>query len=257
MATESPEAELARARLAYISAGRRPVVPPRLPEVGPAPAADPQPAAGRAATRNRGFTVGWPGPRHVLVVLVLLLVGIGITVAALTRSQASEVELVPETVSPATVPVPAATPSATVQPLRVHVMGAVASPGVVVLREGAIVADALAAAGGLTPESDPAELNLAARLTDGQQIIVGTAGDPRGEVRGQPQGGETASGGKINLNTASGPQLEELPGVGPVLAKAIISWREENGGFRQISDLQSVPGIGAKTFGTLEPLVTL
>lgn len=233
------------------------MAPPHPPDAGPLPATPS--VAARVATGIRGFAVGWPGPRHVLVVLVLLLVGIGITVAALTRSQASEVALVPESVMPATTPMQAPPPSPieTVQPLRVHVMGAVANPGVVMLQDGAIVADALAAAGGLAPGSDPGELNLAARLTDGQQIIVGTAGDPRGEIRGQSQGGGTASNGRINLNTASGPQLEELPGVGPVLSKAIIAWREENGGFKQVSDLQNVPGIGAKTFATLEPLVTL
>lgn len=165
------------------------MAPPHPPDAGPVPATPS--VAARVAAGIRGFAVGWPGPRHVLVVLVLLLVGIGVTVAALTRSQASEVALVPESVSPVSTPVQAPSPSPieTVQPLRVHVLGAVTNPGVVVLPDGAIVADALAAAGGLAPGSDPAELNLAARLTDGQQIIVGTAGDPRGRYAASRRAG--------------------------------------------------------------------
>lgn len=261
MATEPPEAEFARARLAYISAGlRAPATEPTSDVVAREPGREPDQTSVPARIRR------WerPGPRHVLVVLLLLLVGVGVTVAALTRSQASEVPLLPEVVAPTDPPSAAAAPTpAPSQPvlIRVHVLGAVARPGVVQLTEGSIVADALAAAGGLAAGADPGELNLAARLADGQQIIVGTAGQPRGEVRGSPGdeagGGAGGAQGKVNLNTADGPRLEELPGVGPVLAAAIIAWREDNGGFKQVSDLRSVPGIGPKTFATLEPLVTL
>lgn len=120
-----------------------------------------------------------------------------------------------------------------------------------------IVQDAVLAAGGLRPDADPAELNLAAPVSDGQQVIVGTTDDPRGEIQQQP--GAVSSGhapGPVNLNTATQAELEELPGVGPVLAGEIMAWRQENGGFTSAADLQEVSGIGPKNFAKLEPLVT-
>lgn len=283
MATTSgiPDDELARARLAWISAGQPALSAPRraLPldehargdpggdDVEPAatgsvlPQGVAQPAlAGLVPPALAGILEPALRRRYIVAVLILLLVGLGVTMAVLSRSSASQVPVgpPPEVV---TQPVPPASPSPAPEPvlLRVHVMGAVASPGVVSVPDGAIVADALAAAGGLLPEADPAELNLAARLADGQQVVVGTREQPQGDVRGEAPGGDagTEPGGKVNLNSASQGQLEELPGVGPVLAGEIISWRETNGGFTAVSDLQEVSGIGPKTYETLEPLVTV
>lgn len=287
MATTSgiPDDELARARLAWISAGQPALSAPRraLPQeahaegdLGPeehAPippgGAEPRPAApGSASDRLAGLVppalVGVFEQalrrRYVVAVLILLLVGLGITMAILSRSSASEVPVgpPPEIITQAPQSIP---PSPEPQPveLRVHVLGAVAMPGVVSVPDGAIVAEALAAAGGLLPDADPAELNLAARLADGQQVVVGTRGQPQGDVRGEPvesSGGPEAAR-KVNLNTAGQGLLEELPGVGPVLAGEIIAWRENNGGFSSVSDLQEVTGIGPKTYETLEPLVTV
>jgi competence protein ComEA len=143
--------------------------------------------------------------------------------------------------------------------IMVHVLGAVNTPGVVSLPEGARVADAIAAAGGLTDQADPGELNLAAVVSDGAQIIIGTHDDPAGDVRigtgGQSESSAGSASGLININTASQTELEELPGVGPVTASAIISWRETNDGFSSVAELQNVDGIGPKTFSKLEPLV--
>src|SRR4029453_2469687 len=132
----------------------------------------------------------------------------------------------------------------------VHVLGAVRRPGLVRLAENARVQDAIDAAGGLTRRANPGELNLAQVLTDGQQVMIGTTRDPAGEVREQP-GSSTASvsaaSGALDLTRASQTQLEELPGVGPVIAQAILTWREQHGRFTRVEELQEVDGIGPKT----------
>lgn len=162
--------------------------------------------------------------------------------------------------------VPVATPSVVVAPtpsrsaaptVLVHVLGEVRRPGVVELPEGARVKDGIAAAGGLTDKAVPGELNLAAVVSDGSQLVIGSKRAPGSEVRS----GETSSpatgssGGRISLNTATVTQLEDLPGVGPVTAQRIIAWREEHERFTRIEELQEVSGIGAKTFSEIAPYV--
>jgi len=137
-------------------------------------------------------------------------------------------------------------------------MGAVTTPGVVELPQGARVIDAIEAAGGFTANADPADLNLAAILVDGAQIIIGTTSAPQGEVRQSTSpnsGSAPGSSGKVNLNQATSAQLESLPGVGPVTAAAILAWRQNNGSFTSTTQLQEVNGIGPKTFAQLEPYV--
>jgi competence protein ComEA len=155
---------------------------------------------------------------------------------------------------------PASSGSARGPTILVHVLGAVSKPGVVALDEGARVAEAIAAAGGLRGDADPAELNLAAVLVDGSQIVIGTKGAPRGEVRVGPSsdapGGSSSSAGVlVNLNTATLDQLDTLPGVGPVLAQAIIDYRTKRGKFTKIEELQEVDGIGSKTYAQIAPHV--
>ncbi|MDO5678119.1 MAG: helix-hairpin-helix domain-containing protein, partial [Propionibacteriaceae bacterium] len=191
------------------------------------------------------------------VVAVLLLCGVGVAVAALTRSSATAVPLEPVTVS-SSAPEPTEPPPVVM--LRVHVAGAVSEPGVVTLPEGTIVQDAILAAGGFAGDADPAQLNLAAPVTDGMQIIIGTTAEPQGEVVGaQPAGptGGGGAGGLVNLNTAGQAELESLPGVGPVMAQAILEWRSTNGKFTSVEELQEISGIGPKTFQKLQPLVTV
>ena len=122
--------------------------------------------------------------------------------------------------------------------ITVHMAGLVSRPGLVELPEGSRVADAVAAAGGLLPGARVEAINLAAALSDGQQIVVpGVEGD----------GAATSTGttdGKIHLNQATASELDSLPGVGPVIAERIVSYREENGPFEAIEDLLDVPGIG-------------
>ena len=144
----------------------------------------------------------------------------------------------------------------------VHVLGEVASPGVVRLPQGSRVEDAIAAAGGLTPEARPGELNLAAPVVDGGQVVIGDGRNPGGEMRAgaAPGAGGGAGGGgsgKLDLNTATADQLDGLPGVGPVTASAILAWREQHERFSRVEELLEIEGIGTKTFQRLEPLVTV
>lgn len=266
----SSDDEVARARLAYISAGQRPLSAPRRarePVVDVLDAAESTghpPPAGEAPvplTQSRWAPLWALGRQHVMALLILLLCGVGVAVAALSRSSASQVPIEVTTVSQPPSPSATSDPTAAAPAvLRVHVLGAVQRPGVVSLTEGAIVLDAITAAGGLAADADPAELNLAARVADGQQIIVGTTASPRGDVVAEPGsdgGGTGSAGAPLNLNTASQAQLEDLPGVGPVLAGAILAFREEHGKFTSVAELQEVPGIGPKSFAKLEPLVTV
>ncbi|MDZ4044873.1 MAG: ComEA family DNA-binding protein [Rhodoglobus sp.] len=125
--------------------------------------------------------------------------------------------------------------------LYVHVLGAVAAPGLYVLDPDARLVDALAAAGGTTDVADLAAVNLARLLEDGEQIIVPTVGAAAAESGAAPPGDD-----RIDLNTADQAALETLPRIGPALAARIIAWREENGRFRSVDDLLAVPGIGEK-----------
>jgi len=135
------------------------------------------------------------GREHIIVVVAMLVGVVLVTIYALGQSSATELPAA----SPGAVSVPtAAAPpgpvaSASRGPVRVHVLGAVVRPGVVSVPEGAIVQDVIEAAGGLAPGADPGELNLAAPVGDGQQVIVGTSESPRGEVV-DPGGGSPAAG---------------------------------------------------------------
>lgn len=141
----------------------------------------------------------------------------------------------------------------------VDVAGAVASPGVVELKDGARVADALGAAGGLAEDADLTSVNRAARLTDGQRVYVPRVGERVAPVEGDGSAGaagegtqSTATGQAVNINTAGLAELDALPGVGPATAQAIIDDREANGPFTAPEDLMRVSGIGEKKFEKLK-----
>ena len=152
----------------------------------------------------------------------------------------------------------AASPAST--RLVVHVIGRVNKPGLVRLAIGARVADAIAAAGGLRAGTDPATVNLARPVSDGEQLDIGApsaAGPGAGggtAAGGAPTGGN-ATGGLIDLNSATVEQLDGLPGVGPVLAQRIVDHRTQNGRFTSVDDLRQVSGIGEKKYADLAPLV--
>ena len=137
----------------------------------------------------------------------------------------------------------------------VAVGGKVRRPGLVRLSPGARVADALAAAGGAEPGVDVAVLNLARRVTDGELIMVGVALPPGATATAAAPPG--ATGSLVDLNTATLAQLDGLPGVGPVLAQRILDARQAQGGFRGVSDLRKVDGIGDARYEQLKDLVTV
>ena len=141
----------------------------------------------------------------------------------------------------------------------VSVVGLVARPGLVTLPSGSRVADAVEAAGGLLPEADPASLNLAAVVSDGQQVAVGVDGAAGGAVdaTGGAGAGPSGSGQRVNLNTATVADLDALPGIGPVLAGRIVAYRTAEGPFTSVDQLDDVPGIGPAIAAELIELVTV
>ncbi len=135
--------------------------------------------------------------------------------------------------------------------ITVHVAGEVVFPGLVVVAVDARVADAVAAAGGSTRRADLTAVNLAAPLQDGEQIVIPAAGD------GEREFDAVDEDGRVRVNRASAEELEQLPGVGPVLAGRIAAYREENGPFRTVEDLLDVAGIGEGKLATLRDAVAL
>jgi competence protein ComEA len=134
--------------------------------------------------------------------------------------------------------------------ILVHVLGAVAEPGLYQLIDGDRIVDAVAAAGGFTEDADQAALNLARAVGDGEQVYVPVVGeDPPVASADEPSG-------LVDLNAADAAELETLPGLGPELAGRIVEWREQNGRFSSVDDLLNVTGIGAKTVSGLADLVT-
>ena len=152
-----------------------------------------------------------------------------------------------------------ASPSAAPE-LVVDVCGAVARPGVYHLADGARVCDLIAAAGGVVSGAEMAAVNLAAKLSDGQQVVVPKKGQVAVGAAPGAGGAPPAAGvpaAPVNLNTATAEQLDALPGVGPATAQKIIDYRTANGSFHSVDDLKNVSGIGDAKFQALKDLVTV
>jgi competence protein ComEA len=130
--------------------------------------------------------------------------------------------------------------------LVVDVTGAVRDPGVYRMPAGSRVNDAVARAGGATPRAQLEAINLAARLADGQQVVV-----PERLPGGAAAVGTAGAEGPIGLGTATVEQLEEIEGIGPVTAEAIVEFRDEHGGLASVEQLDQVSGIGPATMDSL------
>ena len=144
-------------------------------------------------------------------------------------------------------------------PQVVHVVGKVRQPGIVQVPAGARVADAIEAAGGLRGKGADPGVNLARTVVDGEQIVVGS-GPPAASATSsvaQPPGESAETGQPLDLNQATSEQLQELPGIGPVLATSIVDYRQANGPFADVVELADVSGIGEATLARLEPLVVV
>lgn len=152
-------------------------------------------------------------------------------------------------------------PTATPQPLRIYVSGAVVAPEVVTMPPGSLLADAIEAVGGPTDAADLGALNLAAPLSDHQHIIVPkreiATSEPTTPAAEPPAASEVAADEKIDLNQATAAELETLPHIGPTLAQRIIDYRAEHGPFPTTEALMAVSGIGPNTYDQIAPLITV
>jgi competence protein ComEA len=197
----------------------------------------------RLATLSRGELIG------LLAVVGVTLAGAGFWYV---RSLPAPVE-----VRSAPPPVDAA-PEASASPtvvILVDVAGWVRRPGVYEFTEGSRVIDAIEAAGGARPGALLQSLNLAAPLVDGTQVLVPKEGQPPPTGTGAATGGD--GGALVNVNTATNAELETLPGIGEVIAQAIVDHRTENGPFASVDQLVDVTGIGDATLENIRDLVTV
>jgi competence protein ComEA len=183
--------------------------------------------------------VGWLRRNFILVAAVVLGVVLGIA-ALRVFDERSKPEIIIRD-------------AAQSRTISVQVGGAVVSPGVYELDPDARLGDAVLAAGGETADADLAQLNLARRLTDGEDIDIPVVQPTPGP--GTPLA--TSVAGAIDINTASASELDSLPGIGPALADAIIEYRTDHGPFGSVDELARVPGISARMVDTMRDQITV
>lgn len=201
-----------------------------------------------------GYRVAGTPPSRLLAVTGAVLLAV---VAGVLWWGAPEApDTVPAPPAVADLAVPATLSPAGSGTITVHVSGAVDAPGLVELPAGSRVADAIAAAGGTSRTADLAVVNLAAPVGDGEQVQVPdvTGG---GRAGGLSPGSETAGDGRVRVNSADVAELEQLPGVGPVLAQRIVAHRDQMGPFETVEDLLDVSGIGEGRLAALRDFVAI
>ena len=199
------------------------------------------------------FPLDVPGRRLVAVALfalvVLVVVWRHVATGGNARDAVRVAPIVP--VAAARAPGPAAASAGSSPPaLVVDVAGAVRRPGLVRLPKGARVADAIARAGGLTRRAERSGVNLAALVSDGEQVLV----PARGAALAAGGGGVAATG-PVSLSSATAEQLDTLPGIGPVTAQKIVTYRQQHGAFSSVDGLDAIPGIGPARISELQGLV--
>jgi len=227
------------------------------------------------------------GPGQLAVVALLVAAALGVTCWWVVRSSAATTA-VPAALQTSPLGLPSGAPSGAASPMAAGSLGAVPAagtalssasssaadvtvdvegrvrhPGIVVLPTGDRVVDAIKAAGGIPRRGVLRGINLAAVLTDGQQLMIGAVGGAPataasvGPEGPDPTGADSAPTSRISLNSATAEQLDTIPGVGPVTAQSILTWRQQNGRFTSVDELMEVDGIGPATLAKIEPYVTL
>jgi competence protein ComEA len=238
---------------------RRDASPPDDPPFRPAARRPADALIARARTWVHWFGAG----RLATATVTVLAVGAGGWWLLRTPPPPTEAGL-PYASTPTTSPgttMPTAPTGADADPMAevvVHVAGAVAEPGVYELPSGSRVHVAIDAAGGPLPKARPSALNLAAPLVDGERIYVPRVGeDVPVAVDEGTSGPDSAPSGPVDVNHATVDQLDELPGIGPATATAIVDHREQNGPFATVDDLEAVRGIGPAKLDAIRDLVSV
>lgn len=198
--------------------------------------------------------------RRGLVLVAIAAIGLNLFYISLahghplaTSQQSSSEKIIDPlgSASPTPIPSPSVRPS-----VVVDVAGRVRHPGVYTLVAGSRAVDAISAAGGAKIGVDLSDINLAEVLFDGEQILVGALISP-GPTASKSKGAPTASHFPIHLNTATATQLDQLPGIGPVMAARIVDYRKQHGAFLLLADLRKVKGMGASKFEEIKSLLVL
>ena len=198
--------------------------------------------------------LGVPARRLLAVALLALVVGVVAWRHVAAGGSAPDAVRIAPIVPSASASVPpraSASPAGSAPALVVDVAGAVRRPGLVRLPKGARVADAVARAGGLTRRAERTGVNLAALVSDGEQVLVPERGAGVAVGAG---GGATAATGPVSLSSATAEQLDTLPGIGPVTAQKIVSYRQQHGPFTSVDGLDAIPGIGPARISELQGL---
>lgn len=204
------------------------------------------------ALRNARWEPGRPGA--LVLSLVAALAAVVAAVGVWWERPVPESAPALPLVTGAAAKSPAPPPPGAAHEVVVSVVGRVARPGLIRLPDGTRVADALAAVGGALPGTDLTGLNIARRLSDGEQLLVGVAPPPE-QPTGSMASGTSAPPRVVDLNAATLDQLDGLPGVGTVTAQRILNWRAAHGRFTSVDQLRNISGIGQARLAQLKGLV--